>query len=354
MCLCVSVVHLAALGFAAAVEQIKLEAEFANPHMTLSEKGQLSELARQRYLKVTLTLLTAQTADAYARAQAEPDTGAKELAAKRELFHRENHLDEALAFRLVVQNHTAAFSVLQWDDLARSLKLYEAGGKVLRPWFYDRTLTEPFTDAIEGRVFFRKYDQQGQPVLSPRSQWLRMEIYDLVPAPSLGPYAGLPQFELVMDLPDQVRRGLYAIPRPASSEELVAKALVLTRQGFHALAADYLERAVALSPDQLMPHLLLVEAWEKAGAWEQAETKLRKLQATFGESALLAFHQGRFYQNRGRCEDAVLRFERAVELFPHYREAMEGIVACHTALGQYGEADRWRDRLEQLSDAPPD
>jgi tetratricopeptide (TPR) repeat protein len=121
------------------------------------------------------------------------------------------------------------------------------------------------------------------------------------------------------------------------------RALVLQRLARPADAAARLEAALAIDPANVPARLKLAEARLDAGDLDVSARLFGALTDPACEPAV-AFGLGRIDAARGRHEDAIRRFERAIALFPEFGAAYYAAARSYRALGR---ADQAKAALEK-------
>jgi tetratricopeptide (TPR) repeat protein len=133
------------------------------------------------------------------------------------------------------------------------------------------------------------------------------------------------------------RAGILA---PATFDWPYLDAVVLQRLARPNDAADALRRALAITGEYLPAQLRLAEALFEAGELQESRRLFDSLtSATAAEPAALV-GLGRIAAIEGRHDEAIRRFERAVELFPELGAAYYGLARSYRAVGRTSDAER--------------
>jgi tetratricopeptide (TPR) repeat protein len=117
-------------------------------------------------------------------------------------------------------------------------------------------------------------------------------------------------------------------------------AVVLQRLARYDGAASALRRALAARPDYLAARLKLAEVLLEAGDLAQSEQLFVPLTAIAAAEPAAQVGLGRINAARGRHEEAIRHFERALALFPELGAAHYGLVRAYRAVGRTDDAGR--------------
>jgi tetratricopeptide (TPR) repeat protein len=133
---------------------------------------------------------------------------------------------------------------------------------------------------------------------------------------------------------------------PSAAEWPYLHALVLQRMARPADAARELKASLAASPNYLQARLKLAEALLDAGDLDESARLFAALTDPLCAPAV-ELGLGRIAAARGRHEDAIRHFERAIALFPEFGAAYYGAALSDRALGRVDQAKTALDRRAQ-------
>ena len=117
-------------------------------------------------------------------------------------------------------------------------------------------------------------------------------------------------------------------------------AIVLQRLARLDAAAAALKQALRASPDYLPARLRLAEVLLDDGQIEESERLFTELTSIAQAEPAALVGLGRIAAARGRHEEAVRHFERAVALFPELGTAYYGLARSYRALDRSADAER--------------
>lgn len=167
------------------------------------------------------------------------------------------------------------------------------------------------------------------------------------------------------------RRALDA--EPARLRALSNLGFLTGRQGRWVEAVDYFERAAAIQPDRALGLYNLAVALGQTGEIDRAIAALERTlrlappaagrpPATWAEAERREFYDpppgmahsmlARLLLARGRHEEAVDHFRKAIDERPDFRDAWVGLAAALTALGRTDEADAARAQAMRWGSTP--
>jgi tetratricopeptide (TPR) repeat protein len=129
---------------------------------------------------------------------------------------------------------------------------------------------------------------------------------------------------------------------PASFETYRDRGLAALRGHRHQEAADFLERALALRPDQANLHHYVASAYESLGQHDRAAEHLHRVVCLRPEAAEAHNNWGIALARLGKTDDAIAAFAQALRLRPEFPEA-------HNNWGNVlAERGRLDDAVEQF------
>ena len=134
---------------------------------------------------------------------------------------------------------------------------------------------------------------------------------------------------------------------PNAFEWQYLDALVLRRLARHAETASRLEQALRISPGYLSARVTLAESLFESGDVERSAQLFDGLRREPAAEPATEFGLGRIASARGRYEEAVTHFERAVTLFPEMGAAHYALALSYRALGRSDEARRALEKHAQ-------
>jgi tetratricopeptide (TPR) repeat protein len=124
-------------------------------------------------------------------------------------------------------------------------------------------------------------------------------------------------------------------------------AVVLQRLARQAEAAKQLTEAVKISPGYLPARVKLAEALFEAGDLDRSAAMFTELIREPLAEPASEFGLGRVAAARGRHDEAVTHFQRAITLFPEFGAAHYALARSYRALGKADEAQRALERHAQ-------
>ena len=137
--------------------------------------------------------------------------------------------------------------------------------------------------------------------------------------------------------------------QPNSARLLAALGQVSFRNGSYLNAAIAYKRSDALKPLNASNRFTLAMAYVVLDRPEWAGPELSKLAAENPSMALYPYWLGRLDYEDQRYSEALLRFQRAVDLDPEFARAHDRIGLCHEALGQLDKAVNSHRRAVELN-----
>jgi len=137
---------------------------------------------------------------------------------------------------------------------------------------------------------------------------------------------------------------------PATFDWFYLDAVVLRRLARHAETASRLEQALRISPGYLPARVMLAESLLESGDLERSAQRFDALDREPSAEPAAEFGLGRIAAARGRHDEAVTHFNRAVMLFPEYGAAYYALALSYRALGRIDEA---RTALEKHAQFGP-
>lgn len=127
---------------------------------------------------------------------------------------------------------------------------------------------------------------------------------------------------------------------PKAFEWPYLDAVVLQRLARHDEAVSRLERALAISPDNLPARVRLAEAQLDVGELEKSQRGFVELVRDPRAEPAARMGLGRIAAAQRRHAEAVIEFERAVALFPELGAAYYALSRSYLALGRTADAER--------------
>lgn len=140
---------------------------------------------------------------------------------------------------------------------------------------------------------------------------------------------------------------------PQLSQPWLALADIHVEAGRFAEAAEAAEKFLAFEPEDVNGQRLAYEAYTGLGNTEKAE----EFRAALGGSdpakglAVQTFNEGALATQEGKLEEAVAKFEAALELDPELDQAWVGLMTVHYNLSDYDAAVH---AAEKLLESQPD
>lgn len=105
------------------------------------------------------------------------------------------------------------------------------------------------------------------------------------------------------------------------------------------LAATDYDAAIKLQASHLGARLALAEVYALAGKSAQAKTAYDEAASAFPNSAVVFNNRGRFLQQDGKLDAAIVDFTRALEEEPNYYTAFANRAYCLAELGNFAAAE---------------
>ena len=127
---------------------------------------------------------------------------------------------------------------------------------------------------------------------------------------------------------------------PSDFDWTYLDAIVLQRLARYDAAASALRRALAARADYLPARLRLAEALLEAGDLAQSEQLFVPLTAIAATEPAAEVGLGRISAARGRSEEAIRHFERALAVFPELGAAHYALARAYRAAGRTADAER--------------
>ena len=131
-----------------------------------------------------------------------------------------------------------------------------------------------------------------------------------------------------------------AVLAPSDFDWSYLDAVVLQRLARYDAAASALRRALTARPDYLPARLRLAEVLLDAGDLAQSEQLFVPLTAIAATEPAAEMGLGRINAARGRPEEAIRHFERALALFPELGAAHYALARAYRAAGRSADAER--------------
>ena len=131
---------------------------------------------------------------------------------------------------------------------------------------------------------------------------------------------------------------------PVRPEWWYLDAAVLSRTARHAEAAERLQTVVRVAPEMKVAHVRLADALFEAGRFAESRKAFIFLAGDPATEPMGAFGLGRVAAVERRHEEAIMHFERALELFPQWGAAHYALAMSYRALGRRDDAVRALER----------
>ena len=199
--------------------------------------------------------------------------------------------------------------------------------------------------------------------LTSPAQDLRLED---VPSTGLGPdlYESLPlEPAQRADLEKAVKARNYERAETLLVEEIhrnpKSASLLTTLGGIFFLDGRYLQCAIALKKAEALAPLNDHNRFTLALAYiildhrDWARPELEKLAANDPQNALYPYWLGRLDYDTMQFKPAVTRFQKVLELNPHFMKGYDNLGLCYEALGQYDDAIRTYQEAIRLNREKP-
>jgi len=127
----------------------------------------------------------------------------------------------------------------------------------------------------------------------------------------------------------------------------LGKAYILT--GDNVAAQEALNKALELKSEYEEAKIQLAIVKDKTGMSEEAIGELEAISSRKPNDARIFFETGRIYFNNENIDEAIKNFQKAVQLFPEYSNALYSLALCYTKNGQTQEAIATFERVLELN-----